>query len=683
MPLSNATPVIDDRRFADIVDEVRTRIARYTPEWQPVWTDFNDSDPGVTLTHVFAWLAEMLLYRMSKVPDLNYVKFLELIGIELQAATPAVTEITFPAADSVTDQTVIVPPRTQVSASPPEGGTPIVFETGQALIAITARLMSVQAFDGALHRDVTQQNEDATKPQTIADNAGEQLTFKPFGELAPENAALVLGFGYPNPVPTLADFPAGIALDLALWTAARTSSLPTVACGLPASSAYPSATLAWECWNGAEWQKIDLLKDDTLAFTRTGHVVVRTPPAGTMKLDHIGAYQDTDPADPKPPLYWIRARIARAGYETPPQLVAVRTNTVAATQAETIVGEVLGGSNGRRDQNWTLANVPVLKDSLKVQIDDGTGPLAWQIVTDFLGSGPGDLHLVLNRTSGEVRAGDGINGAIPVANPNNPDANVVALEYRHGGGASGNVAAGAIKNLLTPVPGIDNGLVANPFAAAGGRDEETLDEAKRRASQSLRARCRAVTPEDFEMLAREAANIARAKALPLFHPGFPGVQVPGVVTVIVVPDVASPNPTPSEGTLRTVCAYLDRRRLLTTEVYVIGPTYQRVEIDADVTARDDADLAAVNDGIIQALRAFFDPLHGGDDGAGWPFGGTIRFSKVYQRVFTVSGVDSIERLTIELDGETMEDCKDVPIAANALLYSTTHTIDVTYAGSQP
>ena len=58
-----------------------------------------------------------------------------------------------------------------------------------------------------------------------------------------------------------------------------------------------------------------------------------------------------------------------------------------------------------------------------------------------------------------------------------------------------------------------------------------------------------------------------------------------MVTVIVVPDGDGPAPTPSEGTLRTVCAYLDQRRLLTTELYVIKPTYQRVEIHAEVDRR--------------------------------------------------------------------------------------------------
>src|SRR4029079_11367379 len=95
MPLNQGIPTIDDRGFDSLLDEVRTRIARYTPEWTPVWTDVNDNDPGITMVQVFAWLAEILTYRMSKTPELNYIKFLQLLGIELNAAEPAPAEGTF------------------------------------------------------------------------------------------------------------------------------------------------------------------------------------------------------------------------------------------------------------------------------------------------------------------------------------------------------------------------------------------------------------------------------------------------------------------------------------------------------------------------------------------------------------------------------------------------------------
>src|SRR3954469_4271372 len=137
MALKDAEPVIDDRRFDDIVEEVKTRIARYTPEWQPVWNDYNDSDPGITLAQLLAWLSEMLLYRMGRVPELNYLKFLEMVGVELQAAHPARVDVIFPVADTTTTPYIDVPLRTQVSANADDGGPPLVYETDRSARALT------------------------------------------------------------------------------------------------------------------------------------------------------------------------------------------------------------------------------------------------------------------------------------------------------------------------------------------------------------------------------------------------------------------------------------------------------------------------------------------------------------------------------------------------------------------
>jgi uncharacterized phage protein gp47/JayE len=173
-------------------------------------------------------------------------------------------------------------------------------------------------------------------------------------------------------------------------------------------------------------------------------------------------------------------------------------------------------------------------------------------------------------------------------------------------------------------------------------------------------------------------TVKRARALPLTHPNFPDVKVPGVITVVVVPDSDAPDPMPSEATLKAVCAYLDQRRLLTSEVYVVRPTYQQVEVRGEVLVNDSADLAEVKEGIEQALLTYFHPLRGGEDGLGWPFGGTIFYSRVYQRVFTVPGVQSIKSLTIVLDGEEMQECRDVPIKEGGLLFSTQHAVEVQY-----
>jgi predicted phage baseplate assembly protein len=658
MPLNDYLPQIDDRQYDDIVAEIRTRIARYAPEWRPgesAWTDVNDNDPGITLTQVFAWLAEMLLYRMNKVPLLNYIKFLQLIGIELQPAEPAMAELILPVLPGpATPAVIIVPQRTQVSADPGDGGPPLIFETVHALKALRATLDGVLTLDGASYVDLTALNDEAVQG------------FQPFGPLVQDGAEFALGFSDVGQLPET-------ELDLTVSVTQDTLSAQYLQCGFGATAAFPPAMLRWEVWSGSGWTSLNVLKDETLAFTRSGHIVLKLPAQGVAQKTKLTPAQSTS-------RYWIRVRVEATQYERPPKLLAIRTNTVSAEQAETIVDEIIGGSDGSRNQRFQLAGKPVLKGSLTLEIEQSdVGYEVWQEVDDLFGSGPRDNHYVLNRTTGEILTGDGTNGSIPVAYVNNAGANVVARLYRVGGGKRGNVPAGAVKTLVTNVAGIDSNGVGNLLAASSGRNEETIDEAKKRAPRSIKSRCRAVTADDFEYLAMQAANVKRAKALPLLHPDFPGTQIAGVVSVIVVPDADSPNPMPSEGMLRTVCAYLDARRILTTELFVLKPSYQHIAVTGEAIVADDADVAAVSEALNQTLIDYFHPLRGGEDGQGWPFGGTIRYSRVYHRVFSIAGIASIERITLTLDGEEFPPCTDVPIVVNGLLYSTAHQVDVHYS----
>jgi predicted phage baseplate assembly protein len=645
MPLQDDIPRIDDRRYDDIVAELRTRIARYTPEWQPVWTDVNDNDPGITLVQLFAWLSEMLLYRMGRVPQLNYIKFLQLLGIELQPAQPARAEITFPVLQAHPEPYVTVPARSQLAAETDEGS--VVFETERTLIALTAQLDAVQAYDGYAYRDVSRENDNADEP------------FQPFGPQPAPGSALLMGFNDSGDIPE-------VPLDITFWAQEESGGIRNYDCGASAALVTPPATTVWEYWAGSQWRALNVLQDATRAFTRSGLVQLRTPVAGAMKQAVVGKVED--------PRHWIRARLAESSYERSPALLAVRTNTVSAVQAETVRHEVLGGSNGRPNQLFRLDNAPVLAASLLLEVDEGDDYRPWQQVDDFYRSAADDRHFVLNRTTAEIRFGDGVHGRIPVANPGNPAANVVAREYRVGGGKLGNVVAGKISAMLTSVSGVDANRVGNLKAAHSGREEETLDEARLRAPQSLKNKDRAVTAEDFEALARQAGNVRRAKALPLYHPNFPDVQVPGVVTVIVVPDSDQPTPLPSEGTLRSVCAYLNERRLLTTELYVIRPRYRQVAVRAEVLAVPTADVAELKHAIQQSLTGYFHPLVGGEDGQGWPFGGDIYFSLVYRRVLEIREVERIQKLEIILDGEPVPGCTDVTLEPGTLLYSTDHEV---------
>lgn len=85
------SPNLDDRRFQQLVDEAK----RYVQQRAPEWTDHNVSDPGVTLIETFAYLVDQLLYRLNRVPDKNYLAFLDLLGIQLYPPSAAAADVDF------------------------------------------------------------------------------------------------------------------------------------------------------------------------------------------------------------------------------------------------------------------------------------------------------------------------------------------------------------------------------------------------------------------------------------------------------------------------------------------------------------------------------------------------------------------------------------------------------------
>src|SRR2546429_3177984 len=77
-------PQLDDRSFEQLFAEAQARIPVHTP----LWTNFNDSDPGITIVQLFAFMTENFLYRSNRIPQANRLKFLTLLGIGLQPASP-------------------------------------------------------------------------------------------------------------------------------------------------------------------------------------------------------------------------------------------------------------------------------------------------------------------------------------------------------------------------------------------------------------------------------------------------------------------------------------------------------------------------------------------------------------------------------------------------------------------
>ncbi len=141
MPLETHEPTFD-RTFDDILGDLRSRIPRYNPQW----TNYNDSDPGITLMQLFAWLAEMTLHRMNGVPRKNYLKFAHLLGLQLRSALPATVQLAFTAKPAEPPSTIKAGSRFSATV---EGSPPVTFEPERDLDVIGAPLAAPIVRTGA------------------------------------------------------------------------------------------------------------------------------------------------------------------------------------------------------------------------------------------------------------------------------------------------------------------------------------------------------------------------------------------------------------------------------------------------------------------------------------------------------------------------------------------------------
>lgn len=419
-----------------------------------------------------------------------------------------------------------------------------------------------------------------------------------------------------------------------------------------------------------DWKTLEV-EDGTHAFVQSGFLRFIAPP------DHARSAQFGSV-----PLYWLRARWKSGGYAVPPQGGLVLPNSVAASNARTIHGEVLGSSRQTPGQTFALAHTPILADpelivreptppseSESAQLRAQFGPLAvvpasarpgadeaedvvdldaawvrWKQVGSFAASGPQDRHYTLDSRDGAITFGDGRNGMAPPAGKNN----IVMQDYRSGGGATGNLPAGAIDQLVTAVAHV--AAVDNAIASSGGADGEDNAAVMDWGPRVLRHRGRATARQDYEDLARQGfPQLAKVRAI---TPGFDptreagSAQGAGGVLVIVVPDDDNDPPAPSLGLLQQVGDYLRARMPPAVQLRLSGPDWMVVNVKVTVVAKRMDRAGALGDEIGRALHRFLDPLSGGFDHAGWALGQMVHDSDVLRHLLTLPGVDSVSELEV-------------------------------------
>lgn len=670
---------LDDLDWRSLVEAIRRRIPAAS---DGQWTLHAPVDPGVTLLELFAWQLEQRLFRMDQVPEPLDRALLALHGVRPRRVRSARTvmqisrlpvEADDAAAAAVAAATVVA----RRTAFTLDGSAPPVVYTTMAPLALLPLATPAAADPPSTRVWIAGRDRSADL------QAGRVIRLFPAdgGE-----AEVRFEFELDGPPPEAGDAGFGLWLSLRTPGALAPSWSPDAVAGVP-----PLAVLTWSYRAGdGKWRRFDV-DDGTGGLRRSGLVRLRVPADWRAEADS-GRWA-------------LSLSTARASFSAPPRLVAVVPNAVLARHAREVV---VPASTPMPDWLPLPGNTIALEASplttacvLDLRERDGHWHRWWPIES-LQACGPADRRFVIDRELARLRFGDGLNGRLPVLMPNAsaipgvtpPPTPRRHLRYLCGGGPAGNVGP-------SPAGRPDWTAESNHVAAVltdslGGDEAETLSDARLRAAALLRLPTRAVTADDCEAIALATPGVALRRAHVSIgrHPSQPCGRVAGAVTVILVPDVpredldpdrvevafvATPQPDP--GLLAAVGARLDAARLVGTELFVRGPRYRAVRLSADLRGTGDA--AALRAAMTVALRDFLDPLTGGDDGTGWPFGEPVRAAVMLRELQAAAGAGvRVDAMGMGLDGaEPAESCRALEIGPDDLVWLQSLRVRLTPAAS--
>jgi len=659
-------PNLDDLRFqSDLVDEARKRIINYCPEW----TEYNLSDPGITLIELFAWMTELMTYRLNRVPEKNYVKFLEMLGLQRMPASSARTELTFWLSSQLTydpdnPQVVTVPQGFEVRSDQTEDE--IIFTTSKKLEVVAPKLTHIRT--------------DEEFNRNFIARMGLEI-FLPFDRETPKiGDTFYLGFDAANNI-------SGHIVQLAF------TCEPTEAVGIRRED----PPWVWECMTReGQWERIkpsefEGEKDSTGGLNNPeGNITFYLPLSAEPSLLHgLEAF-------------WLRCRIdqrhpLQGMYTESPRVKRVQVfslgASVPAMHSTKVEGERLGNSNGEPGQSFTLTNTPVLSlqtgETLEVEEtrSDAAIYVPWLSVKDFSNSNHFDHHFVLDNATGAIKFGPSVRqpdgtvvqyGRVPESGRN-----IRFSSYRYGGGVRGNLPERSLTTMTMSLAYVAR--VSNLIRATGGRDQESLDELKLRAQRELQAQRRAVTAQDYEQFAINfSRSIARAKCL---TPNDGARGGAGGVSVLVIPSVADDLKVGGLASLHLgdqlradLRDHLDQYRLMTTSLTVREPRYYGVKINARIVPQDFTKPGEVSQHVSDELQRFLSPLRldakqplimQDERWDGWEFGRDLFVAEVIsliQQIPTVKfvlDVDISYRIVIPVEERSMFEDTTPPVLLKA------------------
>ncbi|WP_294374600.1 baseplate J/gp47 family protein [uncultured Clostridium sp.] len=391
--------------------------------------------------------------------------------------------------------------------------------------------------------------------------------------------------------------------------------------------------IVWEYYSSTGWKPLSLV-DETDNMRKSGMVsfLGQEDFEENLLFDQKG--------------YWIRIYNPSKYYEEDdcirPKVNGVYINTTSIIQNDTKEEEFFYIDNYEKNKvcklvNDNINNIDVWVDEygkLSKEEEDSISEkdihivrnlsgevkeiwVRWTEANDFITSNKDSRDYVVDRNTGEVYFGDGINGKIPVSQ----NSESIKICYSIGGGEEGNIEKRKIDTLSRSLGYINR--VFNPIETSGGCDRETIDSAIERSPNVLINRGRAVTLSDYENLCIEASrDIKKARCFSGLNSL--GEKEPGTITLVVLQNGDFGNDVYFNGLREKIYDYLVERNMnmlnKRRKFNIISPCFIEMTVKVEAEVSDLDSVFSVKHEIEETINRFIDPIRGKFDGKGWEIG---------------------------------------------------------------
>lgn len=321
-------------------------------------------------------------------------------------------------------------------------------------------------------------------------------------------------------------------------------------------------------------------------------------------------------------------------------------------------------SAGGPDQYIDIVERNVIDAPIFVEVSTGSELRSYQRVDIIETAEANDEVFEVRHNDGSSRIifGNDIAGKAPLAGQ------TITVRYRLGGGIRGRIQAGSINesrsvNPQPPSSAAVEVLYRNPEPSSGGTDEETLEQAKRRAPREFATQQNAVTGEDYGLLAENFVHPvygAVSKAIGVIRTGVDqnvddvaaqiraatsdeeGAKIlrtqfinRNIVELYALAEGPGNVPVlPSAGLKEGLRTFFEAINVLTDEVRVFNGAIKPVDVKATIVVSRNADAGTVRVEVEETIRAFFDLRN-------FDMGTTLYVSRLYNVIQEVPGVQHL------------------------------------------